>query len=129
MRFCFNKLQTIPWNEKNSNDVYVYPNPFTGSSFQIHFENIPIGLYKYDIINTLGQVVDHGNINLNTTNSTLTTNNTLQSGIYVLRLVDENNNKYSVKLLIKLLAQSCFKDIVKKLFQKNPVNITSISIS
>lgn len=95
----FDKL--LSTNEKNSNDVYVYPNPFTGSSFQIHFENIPIGLYKYDIINTLGQVVDHGNINLNTTNSTLTTNNTLQSGIYVLRLVDENNNKYSVKLLIK----------------------------
>jgi hypothetical protein len=95
----FDKL--LSTNEKNSNDIYVYPNPFTGSSFQIHFENIPIGLYKYDIINTLGQVVDHGNINLNTTNSTLTTNNTLQSGIYVLRLVDENNNKYSVKLLIK----------------------------
>jgi hypothetical protein len=95
----FDKL--LSKNAINSNDVYVYPNPFTGSSFQIHFENIPIGLYKYDIINTLGQVVDHGNINLNTTNSTLTTNNTLQSGIYVLRLVDENNNKYSVKLSIK----------------------------
>lgn len=95
----FDKL--LSKNAINSNDVYVYPNPFTGSSFQIHFENIPTGLYKYDIINTLGQVVDHGKINLNTTNSTLTTNNTLQSGIYVLRLVDENNNKYSVKLLIK----------------------------
>lgn len=95
----FDKL--LSKNAINSNDVYVYPNPFTGSSFQIHFENIPTGLYKYDIINTLGQVVDHGNINLNTTNSTLTTNNTLHSGIYVLRLVDENNNKYSVKLLIK----------------------------
>jgi hypothetical protein len=85
-----------------SNDITVFPNPLTGSSYQIHFENIPFGNYRYAILNTLGQVVDHGKINLtNTLNKTLTPNIILQNGIYILKLVDEQNKNYSVKLLIE----------------------------
>jgi chondroitin-sulfate-ABC endolyase/exolyase len=85
-----------------SNVINVFPNPLTGSNFQIHFENIPFGNYKYAIINTLGQVVDHGNINLmDHLNNTLTPNSTLQGGIYILKLVDEQNKNYSIKLLIQ----------------------------
>jgi hypothetical protein len=85
-----------------SNDITVFPNPLTGSSYQIHFENIPFGNYRFAILNTLGQVVDHGKINLtNTLNKTLTPNIILQNGIYILKLVDEQNKNYSVKLLIE----------------------------
>jgi hypothetical protein len=88
-------------DELTSNEISVYPNPL-GASSQIHFENIPLGNYKYSIINTLGQVADHGKINLtDNLNNTLTPSIKLQSGIYILKLVDEQNKEYAVKLLIQ----------------------------
>jgi hypothetical protein len=78
----------------------VYPNPVIGSSFQIQLPN-PMGeIYKYTIINTLGQVVDQGKINVTEqTNHTLTLKKTLPSGIYILNVIDAQNKEYSVKLM------------------------------
>ena len=83
-----------------SNTINVYPNPVIGSSFQIQLPNSMGGIYKYTIINTLGQVVDQGKINVTEqTNHTLTLKKTLSSGIYILNVIDEQNKEYSVKLM------------------------------
>jgi hypothetical protein len=84
----------------DSNAINVFPNPVKGSSFQIQLPNPTIGNYKYAIINTLGQVVDQGKINpTDQVNYTVTLKNSLQSGIYILNVIDEQNKAYSVKLI------------------------------
>ncbi len=84
----------------DSNTITVFPNPVTGASFQIQLPNSTIGNYKYAIINTLGQVVDQGKINLmDQVNYRVTLKNSLQSGIYILNVIDEQNKAYSVKLI------------------------------
>lgn len=83
-----------------SDTLNVYPNPFTGASFQIHMENTPVGIYKYSIINTLGQVVDQGKINVIENAANLVTPKIpLTSGLYILKLIDNQNKEYSVKLM------------------------------
>jgi hypothetical protein len=83
-----------------SNTINMYPNPVIGSSFQIQLPKSMGGIYKYTIINTLGQVVDQGKINVTEqTNHTLTLKKTLPSGIYILNVIDEQNKEYSVKLM------------------------------
>jgi hypothetical protein len=84
----------------DSNAINVFPNPVKGSSFLIQLPNPTIGNYKYAIINTLGQVVDQGKINpTDQVNYTVTLKNSLQSGIYILNVIDEQNKAYSVKLI------------------------------
>lgn len=87
-------------NTQSANSIHAFPNPFTGNSFTIRFENNPIENYKYSISNVLGQLVEQGSItSMENETHTITLKNSIPNGVYILNLINEQNKEYTVKLM------------------------------
>ncbi len=84
-----------------SNSIQVYPNPFNGNVININSGNLTVGNYKYSITNILGQVVNQGKIDFieNNSNYSISISNSIPNGVYILKLIDDHNKEYSIKIM------------------------------
>jgi len=78
-----------------SKNVVIYPNP-TNGNLNIDIHNFS-GNYSYILVNTLGQKMQQGNL-LNAKNAILV--NTLDNGMYFLRIEDTLSKKYLTKKIV-----------------------------
>ncbi len=79
--------------------VAIYPNPIQGNFINLQFANQATGLYQLRLINTNGQVVYSGKLQVNSPNSsqTIIANAKLPCGIYHLE-IKAPDNKIQVKM-------------------------------
>ena len=75
--------------------IKIYPNPVKRGKI-IHIKGTDNTIYNYQIFNLLGQLIDTGQVN---STKTLNTQN-LISGLYLLRLLDQQKNKIWVEKII-----------------------------
>lgn len=83
------------------NNITVYPNPITGSTTNLQFENIPAGKYSLQLFNADGKMIWQKSIDHQSAAATyqVQLGSGLSKGIYHL-LIQGNNNKYDKKLFI-----------------------------
>ena len=81
------------------NNITVYPNPITGSTTNLQFQNIPSGNYSLQLFNAAGKMIWQKNIDHQSTVTTyqVQLGSGLSKGIYHL-LIQGNNNKFDKKL-------------------------------
>ena len=82
--------------------ISVYPNPVTGSSFALQFQNQAVGNFNINLINAAGQVVYKTTINSASGNSTQTIQLplVLSKGIYSLQIITPDKSVNNQKLVI-----------------------------
>lgn len=84
--------------------VGVYPNPITGNKFNLELDFIPAGIYNVNIYNQAGtivqsQIIDHAGGRI--ISRTISINQSLSTGIYVIKLTNGKNEIfYNQKAII-----------------------------
>lgn len=90
---CISVVNCTSNNERNKlNEIIVFPNPFNST---LHIQNSSSTIKNGSIININGKVLFEFEINMN---STYHFENNLEKGIYILKIVG-NNEVYSFKLI------------------------------
>lgn len=87
----------------NSGTISVYPNPVVDQTINVKFSGMDRGKYQVRLIHTNGQEVYRTQVELQTSNAThsLRSGSKLAAGKYILVIVDENNRKTNIHLLVK----------------------------
>jgi hypothetical protein len=77
---------------RNGASVKAYPNPVTGNTVNLKFENMNSGLYRVDFLNSTGQVIFSKNIQHNggSINQQLNLGRLVPAGIYQVRVTGKN---------------------------------------
>jgi hypothetical protein len=90
-------------NSSEKNQLIIYPNPVTNGIMNIDISTIRNQLYSYSFLNSVGQTVDKGKLNL--TNNNLGVNIKLQSfvspGVYTFKIVGEDGDIHTTQVTIK----------------------------
>ncbi len=97
-----NTVNNISTNTKEA-VISVYPNPAENHIVQLHFLNQPAGTYRVELINSLGQSVYGGNIEVYNaaTSKSIKISNGISAGIYQLNIYDSNGKKTIIQVVIK----------------------------
>ena len=90
--------------DKKSPGISISPNPFQGDKITIQFNRMKAGVYQFSLVNQTGhllhtQSVYHAGGDFAT--STIIIKTALVTGIYSLRLKDQENNFFPFKLLVR----------------------------
>ena len=99
--FTFNEITEFAILPNTSIDEYlnrnisIYPNP-TNDLLHIDVQNTT-DTFKYTMTNTIGQVINNGNMNTNATTLSLSS---LNDGVYFIRITSNATGKYAVKKVI-----------------------------
>lgn len=83
---------TSLFNVSKNNSFNLYPNPIVNNQFTLTTTDKTIKELRYDIININGQIVKIGSVTLNSGSATIQLDKSNPSGIYYIRLQDNNNN-------------------------------------
>ena len=83
---------TSLFNVSKNNNFNLYPNPIVNKQFTLTTTDKTIKELRYDIININGQIVKIGSATLNSGSVTIHLDKSNPSGIYYIRLQDNNNN-------------------------------------
>jgi len=90
--------------DNNLPGISIFPNPFEGDHINMQFNRMKAGVYQLSLVNQLGQLVHEQSL-LHTggdiAQRSILIKNVLMSGIYQLRLIDQENNFFHFKLLVK----------------------------
>ncbi len=88
---------------KNESNIQVYPNPVLGKLMQISFINQPTGIYKLQLVNSIGQTVFNTTTQLvsNTTVKSVVLGDKLIMGNYYLKVVNEAGEVITIRVLIE----------------------------
>ncbi len=80
--------------EEAKGAISIYPNPIIGKSFMVNFKELNAGIYDVQIINSLGAVIEKQSIKHNgsTNNYTITLNNIISTGTYIVRVINESTS-------------------------------------
>ena len=79
---------------RNMSSVKAYPNPVTGNTVNLKFENMSSGLYRVDFLNSTGQVIFSKNIQHNggSVNQELNLGRSVPAGIYQVRVTGKDSH-------------------------------------
>ncbi len=88
--------------EKVDASITVYPNPVIDHKIQVQFRNQQPGIYNYDLINTIGQVVYKGRVTVNSefSSETIDPGTALGKGNYQLRISNESGMIKSIRIQV-----------------------------
>ncbi|HJU46092.1 MAG TPA: choice-of-anchor E domain-containing protein [Chitinophagaceae bacterium] len=93
-----------PSAEVNSTQpLSIYPNPLSGGKFSLQFNKPVTGSYRVDVVNSTGQKIYSGNLQVNNTQRISVDMNSIPpSGLYYLRAADQRTGAVHMnKLLVK----------------------------
>jgi len=90
--------------DKKLPGISISPNPFEGDKISIQFNRMKAGVYQFSLINQLGQLMNEQSLSNpggDFFTSIIVIRNALVSGIYQLRLKDQENNSFHAKLMVR----------------------------
>jgi hypothetical protein len=88
--------------EKGDASITVYPNPVIDNKIQVQFRNQQPGIYNYDLVNAIGQVVYKGRVTVNSefSSETIDPGTALGKGNYQLRISNESGTVKSIRIQV-----------------------------
>lgn len=85
----YGEIKSVKISSLVENTFAVYPNPIIGNEVNVVLAGYPIGQYSYKIVNTLGNILQAGNINNEKSSKhTINLNGSVSKGIYMLYLTN-----------------------------------------
>lgn len=88
----------------NNEGISAYPNPVSKSeTLNINMGTLAKGNYAYRLVNMIGQEVQTGTIENNTSNQepSITFSKAINSGLYVVELTDDSKSVHTLRIIIK----------------------------
>ena len=95
----YSKIVSIS-SKVNSSSIKIYPNPATSGNVQIEFKNAKLGFYSIEVNNMVGQLVYKDKWINKSGNEIKKINQTLTSGIYKIRVVNEVGEINTLRLIV-----------------------------
>jgi hypothetical protein len=96
----YSKIVSINTKVNTTPSIKIYPNPATSGNVQIEFKNAKLGFYSIEVNNMAGQLVYKENWTNKSGNEIKKINQTLTSGIYKIRVVNEVGEINTLRLIV-----------------------------
>jgi hypothetical protein len=96
----YSKIVSINTKINTTPSINVYPNPATSGNVQIEFKNAKLGFYSIEVNNMAGQLVYKENWINKSGNQIKKINQTLTSGIYKIKVVNEVGEINTLRLIV-----------------------------
>lgn len=97
-----NVLPPLTVNNIAGTESSVYPNPVSGSVINIAINDKITGKLAYTIVNTVGEIVQQGNLDNNPTHTTQLSVEHLGTGIYTIQVTNDKNEKIETLKFTKI---------------------------
>ena len=95
----YSEIAKVNTNQSSSR-ITLQTNPVINGLIQLHFNEMPAGYYRFDLLNSIGQVVKTGSLlHFNNSKATTIPINLLPKGIYSLNLYSPENNIHCIKIV------------------------------